>query len=527
MRENSLGSTKSLSLSFDSDHFEEKNAETDDETDNLHKYDKIGYLTDLGDIKESMCVKHYDENGNKYYNDYKFVSFLGSGAFSKIELVEKDGVKYALKIIDKSFLKSQKNMEFDEEGNIIVNTHLENALKEIAILKKMNHPNIIRLYEILYSDKNQKIYLILEHCEHGDLIEYDEEEGKFILNKNITDNERKGKNKEYLSTKLLLKFLIDIISGLCYLHSNGIIHRDIKPNNILLDKDNNCKITDFNVSSILTNVDDDKIGKKVCSADHFRPPEACNLGEKNENENEIDNDNVPDLRGKPIDIWALGVTAYILSYNKFPFESENNNIFELYEKIGKCEYEFPKYPRRRPIIKHLIKRCLEKDPSKRITVEGLYKLPFLKKDCSENLFKWRGFKKINISKQDLINSVNFLVPDCVAIFKNMGHCIKKKINTQILKYKKFKGKIHHLRKNDCFQSIEEKYGVFVVDGMIFRNEDFGIPDKHRQHKHHKLMKKKCFENYKKYKLEKEKQAEESIKRKSFQKFKLFKKENFK
>ena len=142
MRENSLGSINSLSLSFDSENIGDKNAETDDETDNFQKFDKIGYLTDLGDIKESICVKHYDEDGNKYYNDYKFISFLGSGAFSKIELVEKNGVKYALKIIDKTFLKSQKNMEFDEEGNIIVNSNLENALKEIAILKKTDHPNI-------------------------------------------------------------------------------------------------------------------------------------------------------------------------------------------------------------------------------------------------------------------------------------------------------------------------------------------------------------------------------------------------
>ena len=518
MKENSLGSINSLSLSVDSDQFEEKNAETDDETDNFHKYDKIGYLTDLGNIKESICVKHYDESGNKYYNDYKFVSFLGSGAFSKIELVEKDGVKYALKIIDKSFLKSQKNMEFDEEGNIIVNSNLENALKEIAILKKMNHPNIIKLYEILYSDKNRKIYLILEHCEHGDLVEYDDEADKFVLNKYITDNDRKRNDKEYLSNKILMKFLIDIISGLCYLHTNGIIHRDIKPNNILLDKDNNCKITDFNVSSILTNLDDDKIGKKVCSADHFRPPEACNFLNKEENENEINNDDKnTDLRGKPLDIWALGVTAYILAYNKFPFESEKNNIFELYNKISKCEYEFPKYPRRKPLLKHLIKRCLEKDPSKRITVEGLYRLPFLKKDCSENIFKWRGFKKINISKQDMINSVNFLVPNCIAIFKNIGHCLEKRVNTHLFRYRKFKGKIHHRHRMNCL-TIEEKYGIFEVDGMIFKNVDFGLPDYRRERRHRKNWKKKCFEHYKKYQLEKE--AEEMKKRKSFEKFKL-------
>ena len=142
----------------------DKNSEKDDEEiPTFHKYKKIGTLIDRENIKESICTKHYDENGNKYYNEYKFITFLGSGTFSKIELVEKDGIKYAMKIIDKEFLQSQRNMEFDEDGNLIINDSFENALKEIAILKMTNHPNIIRLYEIMYCKKNKKIYLILEY----------------------------------------------------------------------------------------------------------------------------------------------------------------------------------------------------------------------------------------------------------------------------------------------------------------------------------------------------------------------------
>ena len=92
--------------SVESRKLSDKGPETDDDTiDALDKYNKIGTLTDLIDVKESICTKHYDEEGNKYYNEYKFIKFLGSGAFSKIELVEKDGEKYAMKIIDKEFLK--------------------------------------------------------------------------------------------------------------------------------------------------------------------------------------------------------------------------------------------------------------------------------------------------------------------------------------------------------------------------------------------------------------------------------------
>ena len=535
IRHNSLGSMNSLSLSIDSDAFEDqkdKKAESDDETiDSLHKfeqYEKIGSLTDLPDIKESICTKHYDDQGNKYYNEYKFISFLGSGTFSKIELVEKDGIKYALKIIDKAFLQSQKNMEFDEEGNVVVNTSLENAIKEIAILKKTNHKNIIRLYEILYCKKNEKIYLILENCEHGELIDYDEETGKFILNeyvkkKNIqndkNDKTEKNEDENYYSDREILKFFKDIISGLYYLHSNGIIHRDIKPNNLLLDKDNTCKITDFNVSSILSNINEDNIGKKICSSDHFRPPEACKSmiqKEQNKIEGEENNDNdddkdISDLQGKPLDIWALGVTLYILCYKKFPFDSENNNIFELYDKIYNCKYDFPESPKRRPIIKCLIRKCLERNPNKRITAESLMKR--FNKNEGEYFFK--KHKPIIITKQEKINCLNFFCIDCTVVFPYQKY-IKKKINIEALKYRKYKGKVFNLCKKTFNEGVNEIPKKIAKGLGHFNFGVFKIPAFDKTYKNYKGLKRKYLKNYKKYKIEED---QEDFRKKGFQKYK--------
>ena len=507
MKEHSFSSmNNSLNVSFESQNLSSKSVETEDEaTDSLNKYARIGFLTDSVSIKESECTKHYDEQGNKYYNEYKFISILGSGAYSKIELVEKDGVKYALKIIDKSFLKSKKNFVFDAEGNVIVNDNFESALKEIAILKKTNHPNIVKLYEILYCKKNKKIYLILEYCEHGELILYDDETGQFKVNENIQLKRKKGENGEsYYKTKEILKFIKDIIAGLCYLHSNGIIHRDIKPNNILLDKNNECKITDFNVSSILEDLNDDNIGRKICTADHFRPPEGCQLT-KDDNGEEEKKENQVDLRGKPIDIWALGVTAYILAYNKFPFESEKGSIIELYNKINKAEFEFPEFPKRKGRLKFLIRRCLEKDPNKRITAEGLSHLPFLNKYCPENIGKWKGFKKINVCEKDMINSLNFFVPNCTAVFKKVGNNIGKKVDTKLFRYKKFKGKIFQLPK---FNPLQKKYGGFKIDVNLFNKKLFGNPLTKKIHNHTRQMKKKLFSHFKKYQEEDKKEEEQ-------------------
>ena len=284
-------------------------------------------------------------------------------------------------------------------------------------------------------------------------------------------------NKDYYSNSDIYKFLNDIIAGLYYLHANGIIHRDIKPNNILLDKNNVCKITDFNVSTILEDLNVDNIGKKICSADHFRPPEACNISlaksRKSANDVNVDNKIGGDFRGKPIDIWALGVTAYILAYNKFPFESKNDSVFELYEKIYSAKFEFPEYPTRRENIKKIITRCLEKDPNKRITIEELSKFSFIDKSGRDSIIKWNSNKKIKVIEKEILKSINFLCPPCKAIYQNMKTRIKKEIDISRMTFESFKGKTFTVNEKYC-TSIEDKYGVFVVDGFLFRKVDFGM-----------------------------------------------------
>ena len=377
-------SSNSLGCSFSEPDELDNNNKVDSEDEmnyNSSKYQKIAILTDLTTIVESEANIHYIDK-IKYYNDYKLIKSLGEGSVCKVKLVEKNNVKYALKIINKNKLLKKKKFQRDENGKMVVTTPLEGILREISILKKVNHPNLVKLFEIMHKQDKSKLYLVLEYCEHGDLMYFDEQKNIFTVNKYIFEKHLRKSNckqnieKAYYTENLIRSFIRQTIRGLNYLHRIGVIHKDIKPNNILLDQNNNCKIIDFNFSSILENRWVDNVGKKVDCNDYFRPAEICDLN---------DYEGKKEYKGMPVDIWALGVTAYILSYNKFPFYSENNDLFELYDKIHKAEFEIPSKPKRSKYFINFLKRCLEKDPNKRITSEKIFYLKWLDIGQKENL----------------------------------------------------------------------------------------------------------------------------------------------
>jgi len=415
---------------------------------------KVENPEDESGVPEKELKKEVNEKGEKFYNEYKIISSIGEGGYSKVKLVEKKGKKYAMKIIDKKKLShTRKGFGFNkiEDGTIKINSLLEDAIKEIAILKKCNNKNIIKLYEILHDNIKEKLYLILEYCSNGNLMTYNEDEDKFQINKHFYKNN--NPDSDY-SEDEIRKIIRQIVLGIDYLHNNGVIHRDIKPDNILFDENNNIKITDFNVSTLLPSKNDDLISKNILGTKYFRAPEVCkNIeNEKNNKENKKNNNNKENennianifekddlnnfihdiniIHGKPLDIWALGITSYLLAYKKLPFvESDDDNeddIIDLFDKIINKDYEIPNNRMSKGFVDFL-KKCLNKEPSKRITINEIKKLDWIN-EKEYNLTKIKSPPKIEVSFNEIKSSIAFFFKVKMLKIKNFAEDLKKKID---------------------------------------------------------------------------------------------------
>ena len=259
---------------------------------------------------------------NKQVGDYLLNEEIGSGGFAKVVLGIHipTGEKVAIKIMDKQQILSDE-------------LNKERVLSEIAILKIVRHNNIIKLYEVM--ETPQKIYLVMEYCDGGELFDY-------IV------------SKQHLSEKQACTFFQEIIDALTYLHSQNIVHRDVKPENILLETlgdSRTCKLIDFGISRTYTL---DKLITTPCGTASYAPPEM-HRGEE--------------YYGLLSDVWSAGVLLYAMVFGYLPFceEDEDANI----DNIIKGNYEIP--DEASPELKDFLKHVLDIDPLRRYDLEQIKK----------------------------------------------------------------------------------------------------------------------------------------------------------
>eukprot|EP00835_Amoeboradix_gromovi_P003071 NODE_191_length_15469_cov_0.243071.p3 type:complete len:604 gc:universal NODE_191_length_15469_cov_0.243071:4484-6295(+) len=266
--------------------------------------------------------------------EYDILETLGSGAFSEVKKAIHKETKnlVAIKIIDRAKCKGKESM----------------IQSEIDILKKVEHPNIVKLYEIFESP--DKIYLVMELVTGGELFDSIVERGKY-------------------TEKDSAELIYQILKGIEYLHSVGICHRDLKPENLLYnDKSPKSKImlSDFGLSKIFN---DDQVMKTACGTPGYVAPEV--LRRKGYR--------------KEVDMWSIGVITYILLCGYPPFYEENNA--ELFNQIlkGRFEFDSPYWDNISNQAKNFVSRCLVVDSSRRLTVHNGLCHPFITEHVPEAL----------------------------------------------------------------------------------------------------------------------------------------------
>uniref|UniRef100_A0A8W4FMI1 Serine/threonine-protein kinase SIK3 n=1 Tax=Sus scrofa TaxID=9823 RepID=A0A8W4FMI1_PIG len=260
----------------------------------------------------ASCADEQPHIGN-----YRLLKTIGKGNFAKVKLARHilTGREVAIKIIDKTQLNP---------------TSLQKLFREVRIMKILNHPNIVKLFEVIETDKT--LYLIMEYASGGEVFDY------LVAHGRMKEKEARAKFRQ-------------IVSAVQYCHQKRIVHRDLKAENLLLDADMNIKIADFGFSNEFA------LGGKLdtfCGSPPYAAPELFQ-GKKYD--------------GPEVDVWSLGVILYTLVSGSLPFDGQN--LKELRERVLRGKYRIPFYMS--TDCENLLKRFLVLNPIKRGTLEQIMK----------------------------------------------------------------------------------------------------------------------------------------------------------
>ncbi|XP_028274889.1 MAP/microtubule affinity-regulating kinase 4 isoform X3 [Parambassis ranga] len=260
----------------------------------------------------ALCSDEKPHIGN-----YRLLKTIGKGNFAKVKLARHilTGREVAIKIIDKTQLNP---------------TSLQKLFREVRIMKTLNHPNIVKLFEVIETEKT--LYLIMEYASGGEVFDY------LVAHGRMKEKEARAKFRQ-------------IVSAVHYCHQKNIVHRDLKAENLLLDADSNIKIADFGFSNEFT------AGSKLdtfCGSPPYAAPELFQ-GKKYD--------------GPEVDIWSLGVILYTLVSGSLPFDGQN--LKELRERVLRGKYRVPFYMS--TDCEGILRRFLVLNPTKRCSLEQIMK----------------------------------------------------------------------------------------------------------------------------------------------------------
>uniref|UniRef100_G3WGA1 non-specific serine/threonine protein kinase n=1 Tax=Sarcophilus harrisii TaxID=9305 RepID=G3WGA1_SARHA len=252
-----------------------------------------------------------EERRESTMNDFDYLKLLGKGTFGKVILVREkaSGKYYAMKILKKEV--------------IIAKDEVAHTLTESRVLKNTRHPFLTSLkYSFQTKDR---LCFVMEYVNGGELF--------FHLSRERVFSEDRTRF-----------YGAEIVSALDYLHSGKIVYRDLKLENLMLDKDGHIKITDFGLCK--EGITDAATMKTFCGTPEYLAPEVLE-----------DND-----YGRAVDWWGLGVVMYEMMCGRLPFYNQDHE--KLFELILMEDIKFPRTLS--SDAKSLLSGLLIKDPNKRL-----------------------------------------------------------------------------------------------------------------------------------------------------------------
>lgn len=337
---------------------------------------KANIVKETPNARSSYKSSQDDGKWQRHINQYIIGEEIGRGSFGAVHLaVDQWGSEFAVKEFSKSRLRKRARSQFlrqpphvrragqlqpggrgsprptfsgdDDEPE----SSLHLIQEEIAVMKKLNHPNLVQLIEVLDDPDEDSLFMVLELCKKG-----------VVMKVGL------GERAEPYDHEQCRHWFRDLILGIEYLHAQGIAHRDIKPDNLLLTDTDILKVVDFGVSEIFEK-ESDMATAKSAGSPAYLPPELCVARHGN-------------VSSQAADIWSMGVSLYCLRYGHVPFEQ--SGVLELYEAIRKDEVKYDGVDVD-PNFIDMMNKLLEKNPAARITMDELREHPWVTRDGEDRL----------------------------------------------------------------------------------------------------------------------------------------------
>jgi len=341
-------------------------------------------------LLENFVHEHFEGRRFSSYYDINEKERLGKGSYGSVYLCrhKRTNDAYACKVISINRISSH---------------YLRKLHVEIAIMKEVDHPNIVKLREVFFGSRT--VYLVMDLCQGGELFE------------ELTVSHKRGFDEPHAA-----HILQDMISAVGYLHHHGIVHRDLKLENFLFETksvDSNLKLIDFGLSKHFH--DHEQMHQVVGSA-YYTAPEVL-AGQYDHR----------------CDIWSLGIIAYMMLSGSPPFYGDSSEVIHNMIQSQEAEYPEKRFKETSPEALDFLKKLLVKDPDSRINLDVAMQHPFVKKadnmiledgahrrtePSNDVVLGLKGFMEMSKFKQMVMGAVAFtLSPIQIAELKEEFHAI--------------------------------------------------------------------------------------------------------